>query len=98
MSNYNNDGRGALFKNENKDPDSNQPDYSGHITPLPCPVCNTQGSKNRLAAWIETSKDGTKTYMGLQESVFQEKKSPAPEQKQDAYNKSNFVADDEMPF
>ena len=84
MSDYDNSGRGALFKNEDKNPDSNQPDYSGNITTL-------DGQETRLAAWIKTAKSG-KVFMSLQMSEFQEKKSPAPAKKQAPYT------DDEIPF
>lgn len=84
MTDYDNTGRGALFKNENKNPDSNQPDYSGNITTM-------DGQEKRLAAWIKTARSG-KVFMSLQMSEFQEKRSePAAE-------KPNGHTDDEIPF
>lgn len=44
-------GQGALFKNDRKDPGSQQPDSQGSLT---CPFCERQ---IRLAGW---TKDGAK--------------------------------------
>ena len=55
MSEYDNTNRGALFRNERKESDS-QPDYRGPI--------NVQGVEMELAAWLKTSKNGKK-FMSL---------------------------------
>jgi hypothetical protein len=49
-----NNGNGSLFKNDNKTPDNNQPEYSGSIT-LP------DGTQQQIAAWVkEYVKEGVK--------------------------------------
>jgi|TARA_R110000782_G_scaffold125501_3_gene217107 Tol biopolymer transport system component len=49
-------GNGTLFKNPNKTPDNNQPEYSGQIM-------TQDGKLQQIAAWL---KDGTKgKYMSL---------------------------------
>ena len=49
-----NNGNGSLFKNENKTPENNQPEYNGSIT-LP------DGTQQQIAAWVkEYVKDGVK--------------------------------------
>ncbi len=51
MSDYDNTDRGALFKNEKKENES-QPDYTGNI--------NVKGTEQRISAWLNTSKSGIK--------------------------------------
>lgn len=46
---YNNDNRGALFKNDQKKQD-NHPDYSGSI--------NVDGRDYYLSAWVKDGKNG----------------------------------------
>ena len=52
MSDYDDTNRGAIFKNDNKTADSNQPDYPGKI--------NVDGVEKRIALWIRESKAGNK--------------------------------------
>ena len=46
-----NNGNGSLFKNENKTPENNQPEYSGSIT-LP------DGTQQQIAAWVKEGAKG----------------------------------------
>lgn len=55
MSDYSNDNRGVLFKNDKKESE-NHPDYKGRI--------DIDGTEYWLSAWIKKTKDG-KTYMSL---------------------------------
>jgi hypothetical protein len=51
------DNQGVLFKNEKKREGKRDSDYQGQIT--------IDGKEYWLNAWINTSKDGNKKYMGL---------------------------------
>lgn len=53
--NYNNTNQGVLFKND-KEGKEKRPDYKGTI--------NVNGTEYWLAAWIKSSKSGSK-YMSL---------------------------------
>lgn len=53
---YDNTNRGVLFKNE-KDGNEKRPDYTGKI--------NIEGKDFWLSAWLQKSKDGSKTFMSL---------------------------------
>ena len=70
-----NNGNGSLFKNENKTPDNNQPEYNGSIT-LP------DGTQQQIAAWVkEYVKEGVKgKYLSLKLSDPYVK----PEEKEEA--------------
>jgi hypothetical protein len=50
------DNSGALFKNDDKTPDNNYPDYRG-----PCMV---NGKELEVSAWLKTSAKGTE-FMSL---------------------------------
>lgn len=51
---YDNKGRGVLFRNEQKNKDDERaPDYTGNLTLL-------DGTECFLDAWLRTSKKGTK--------------------------------------
>ena len=66
-----NPNSGSLFRNEKKNA-PNQPDYEGNAL--------VGGKTYRIAAWIKTSKNGTK-YMSLafnEPQVQQTAPSPAP--------------------
>lgn len=62
------DGSGALFKNDKKG-NENAPDYKGDIL--------VAGKAYSLAAWLKTSKSGTK-YMSLQTSEPRKKEARSP--------------------
>jgi hypothetical protein len=51
------DNSGALFKNPDKKPDNNFPDYRG-----PCMV---NGKELEISAWLKTSKDCKTKFMSL---------------------------------
>jgi len=55
MAEYNNENRGALFKNDRKEEDTH-PDYRGNI--------NAAGVDYWIDAWLKKDKNG-KTYMSL---------------------------------
>lgn len=59
MPEYDNENKGVLFKNERKESE-NQPDYTGTV--------NVGGVDKDIAAWIKTSKDGTKKFLSLKVS------------------------------
>lgn len=64
MPEFDNTNRGVLFKNDNKEKET-QPDYSGNI--------NVEGKEFSLAAWIRTSKDGSKKFLSVSVSEPREK-------------------------
>lgn len=70
MADYDNTNRGALFKNDRKEKET-QPDYKGKI--------NVEGQDFWLSAWLQTGKSGVK-FMALsvqpkeQESGYQKAK------------------------
>ena len=69
-------GNGTLFKNPNKTPDNNQPEYSGQIM-------TQDGKLQQIAAWL---KDGTKgKYMSLKlsEPYVKDKSSAVESQPKD---------------
>lgn len=80
---YDNTNTGALFKNSKKETEKH-PDYTGTI--------DVDGTEYRLAAWIRTSKAGTK-YMSLAVSN-QEQAAKKPQKAQEA---SGAFSDD-VPF
>lgn len=55
MSNYDNELRGSLFKND-KDGNEARPDYTG--------TCQIGGTEYRMAAWLKESASGKK-YMSF---------------------------------
>jgi hypothetical protein len=56
MTDYDNNLRGALFKNERKRPDKKDPDYTG--------TCQIAGVEFFIDSWINEAKTGAK-YMAL---------------------------------
>jgi|TARA_R100000951_G_C2648406_1_gene183434 uncharacterized protein (DUF736 family) len=52
MSDYDNNNKGAIFKNSYKEEGDNKPDYVGSI--------NVDGKDWRVALWEATSKKGNK--------------------------------------
>jgi len=66
---YDNTNRGALFRNEDKDPnDDKDRDYSGSI--------NIEGTEYWLSGWIKTSKNGRK-FLSLSVKPKKQDKPPA---------------------
>ena len=76
------DDTGSLFKNEKTS--ENQPDYKGKA--------KVNGELKDMAAWVNKSKDGTKTYLSI---TFQK-----PYVKDEAEVKVTKVAqgDSDLPF
>lgn len=56
MSEYDNENRGVLFKNDNKETDRH-PDYKGRI--------DVNGQEYWLSAWIKDRKGTNQKYMSL---------------------------------
>lgn len=81
-SQFDNTDKGALFKNRNKETDS-QPDYAGPL--------NVGGVNFRIAAWLKDSAGGQK-YMSLaiKPDTEQSTAKPAP--------KASAPIDDDIPF
>ena len=70
---YDNHNRGALFRNDDKDPnDDKHRDYNGSI--------NVEGTEFWLSGWIKTSKSGRK-YLSL--SVKTKDTKPKPSEMDD---------------
>ena len=80
--NYDNNMRGALFRNRDKKSD-NSPDYTGK--------CEIEGSNYRIAAWIKTSNGGDK-YMSLSFSIPRESANNSESQRADTNST------DDIPF
>ena len=73
---------GAIFKNDNKKSE-NHPDYKGKV--------NVNGKDLEIAAWIKTSKAGTK-FMSLQVS------EPYVKPEGNVPPLSSVVETDDLPF
>ena len=85
MSDYDNNNRGVLFKNQRKQSDRH-PDYTGSI--------NVDGVDHFLDAWIKKSGKG-ETFMSL--SVKRKDKQPQQGASRPA-DKQDETLDDEIPF
>jgi hypothetical protein len=89
---------GALFRNEKKDPESKQPDYTG--------VVKVDGRDRRLAAWIKTGSKSGNVYLSLKVSEFEEKRESSggvdlgldDEGSRALRKPKQGVSDDEIPF
>jgi uncharacterized protein (DUF736 family) len=93
MTEYDNSNRGALFKNDRKEKET-QPDYKGSL--------NVGGVDYWVSSWISTSKAGAK-YMSLSVTPKDEQKAPTIAEKAAASGNSATVAaggefDDDIPF
>ncbi len=88
MSDYDNNLRGALFKNDRKEKDTH-PDYKGS--------CEIDGTEFWVSAWIKQSKAGAK-FMSLSFEA-KEKKPPARQRPKDEAWKAGANDDfDSPPF
>lgn len=83
MTDFDNNMRGVLFKNDRKESD-NHPDYKGSA--------EVDGVEYWIAAWIKTGKKGK--FMSLS---FTEKEEAAPPPRQ-TRQPSRGGADDDIPF
>ena len=82
---YDNNLRGALFRNDKKVEGSNQPDYTGNM--------EVEGTKYNMAGWMREAKSGIK-YMSVSLSIPEPRHSAPPP----VPNTSNTSMDDEIPF
>jgi len=87
MSNYDNTNKGTLFKNDKGD-NPKRPDYQGKI--------NVNGKEMKLAAWIQTPKNGGDKFIAITVSELIPKGDFAPK------TPTNFLQPaeeaDEIPF
>ena len=83
MPEYDNNLRGALFKNDRKEKE-NQPDYTGNV--------EVEGTKYNMAGWMRQSKAG-KPFMSISLSI-PEPQNSAPRPTASA----GHSMDDEIPF
>lgn len=80
-----NPNSGSLFRNEKKNA-PNQPDYEGNAL--------VNGKSFRVAAWIKTSKNGTK-YMSL---AFNEPVAQQTQQTAQRTPAPAAISEEDMPF
>ena len=85
MAEYDNNLRGALFRNEKKEKE-NQPDYTGNV--------EVEGTKYNMAGWMRDAKSGKK-YMSISLYIPEPKHSAAPVS---APSQTSQSMDDEIPF
>lgn len=75
---YDDELRGALFKNKDKQPGDSRPEYKGMLT--------IGGVKYELAAWLRTAKSSGQKFMSLKLEIPKQQSSqgaaPAPQQAQ----------------
>jgi len=82
MSDYDNNMRGVLFRNERKEKDT-QPDYRG--------TCEVDGKPLEISAWVRQIKNGANAGKNMLSLAFREPyQGPGAEQ--------GAPADDRMPF
>lgn len=90
MSEYSNENRGVLFRNHNKEKDT-QPDYRGSI--------NVDGKELWLSAWLKEAGPGSKNhgekFFSLSVQPKEDRDRRAGELKQAA---RPVEMDDEIPF
>lgn len=87
MTEYNNNMRGVLFRNNRKEKDS-QPDHTGS--------CEIDGIQYWVSAWIDVSKKGNKFFS----MSYKRKDAPSqrdPDQR-DGVNEENNNGGDDIPF
>ena len=79
---YDNHNRGALFRNDDKDPnDDKHRDYNGSI--------NVEGTEFWLSGWIRTSKSGRK-YLSLSIKPKQDKPPASKASRADDFDEIAF--------
>ena len=82
---YDNRNRGALFRNDEKDPnDDKERDYSGTL--------DVEGTEYWLSGWVRTSKKSGKKYLNL--SIKPKVEKPAESEKKSLAED----IDDRIPF
>lgn len=85
MSNYSNENRGVLFKNDRKETD-NHPDYTGRI--------DIDGKEYFLSAWIKEGKKGKFMSLSRGKAVDEAVAQAKPKQ---GYSQPAADFDDELP-
>lgn len=89
MTEYDNSNRGALFKNDRKEKET-QPDYKGSL--------NVDGTDYWLSAWLNESRDGKK-YMSLSVQPKEERQESSPATRMAASAPAGGGEfDDDIPF
>lgn len=83
MSPFDPNMHGALFRNDHKEPGSNQPDYRGD--------CMIDDVEFKMAGWAKVSRNGKK-YLSLK---FEEQKEAAP---RDEEPPKPEPVEDDLPF
>jgi hypothetical protein len=89
MPEYDNEMRGALFKNKDKDGDDKRPDYKGRI--------QVDGTEYWLSAWINESRTGEK-YMSLRVQEKDKRGGGGGSNKKHTTKEKDNDFDDEIPF
>lgn len=96
MTEYSNENRGVLFKNDRKESDSH-PDYKGSL--------NVAGVEHWIDAWIKVKKDGSGKFMSLSIKPKQAKPAQSEYAKQSQSTTRDSMAaqapadlDSEIPF
>lgn len=84
---FDNERRGALFKNDRKRDGKQDPDYRGQ--------CQIGGVEYWVSAWINTSKKDGSKFMGLTFQPKQDEKAPV-QQQATAPEQPEF--NDDIPF
>ena len=93
---YDNTNRGAIWKNDSRRPDKNDPHFQGMINvSTSCPSCNNQISiDQQVSAWKpDPEKAGPKTpvlSMSMRDKVAPQQSEPAPESGQDVNSEIPF--------
>ena len=91
MSDYDNNMRGVLFKNDRKENDKH-PDYKGQ--------CEIDGEEYWLSAWIKTGAKGK--FMSLSFTAKEQPKNPPPrepvKQSREQQRWRDGDMDDDCPF
>jgi hypothetical protein len=87
MSNYDNTNKGTLFKNDKGD-NPKRPDYQGKI--------NVNGKEMKLAAWIQTPKNGGDKFIAITVSDLIPKSDFTPKNPTDFLQSAE--GEDDIPF
>ena len=81
---YDNTNRGALFRNDDKDPnDDKERDYSGTL--------DVEGTEYWLSGWVRTSKKSGKKYLSLSIKPKQDKPAATNKSRADDFDAGGSV-------
>ena len=89
MTEYNNENRGVLFKNDRKDSEKH-PDYKGNI--------NVGGVEYWLSAWIKESTKGKFMSLSIQPKEEQKQTPKKADPISTGRPRSSDMDDDSIPF